>query len=211
MLRRMFLSRVPALAMASTAYGVPQAKASAATNWTAAKHDQDNWLDENTAKHRVVVDTYAPDRFADALLFSGNLFETNLAAYDVANKDMAVLLIVRHNTTPLGYNDAMWNKYGKQLAARMGWVDPKTKEVPTTNIYKNRFEGLAKEGLMLGVCQRTTQAYSGIIAREFDKKPDEVFKELAANLVLPTARIVPAGVIAVTRAQERGYSLVTVA
>ena len=210
MLRRMFFI-YPALAMVSAAYGAPQqGRATAAGAWSAARHDQDNWLEDNSAKHRCIVDSFSPEKFPDALLFSGNLFETNLAAYDVANKDMAVVLVVRHNTTPFGYNDAMWSKYGKQLAARMGWVDPKTKDVPSTNINATRIANLAKEGLMVAVCQRTTRAYSTIIAREFDKKPDDIYNEIASNLVIPSARIVPAGVICVTRAQEKGYALVTV-
>jgi intracellular sulfur oxidation DsrE/DsrF family protein len=209
MIRRVFLSRFPALAIVRGSYGAEQARGGA-SSWTPARHEQDDWLDANTAKHRVVVDTFTADRFPDGLQFSGNLFETNLAAYDVAMKDMAVLLVVRHNTTPFGYNDAMWAKYGKQFTQRMGWVDPKTKEVPTANVYAARFAALAKNGLMLGVCQRTTRAYSTNIAREFDKKPEEIYSELAANLIVAGAHIVPAGVICVTRAQERGYSLVTI-
>jgi hypothetical protein len=205
MLRRAFLGRFPALA------AVQAPVTAIARAWAPARHSQDDWLDENTAKHRVIIDSFLPDHFPEALLFSGNQFETNLAAYEIAKKDMAVVLVVRHNTTPFGYSDAMWAKYSKHFAARMGWVDPKTKEVPSKNVHAARFGELAKDGLHLAVCQRTTRAYSGIIARETNGKPDDVYNELAANLVIPTARIVPAGVITVTRAQERGYSLVTVA
>jgi intracellular sulfur oxidation DsrE/DsrF family protein len=36
-----------------------------------------------------------------------------------------------------------------------------------------------------------------------------VFEEMKANL-LPNARLVPAGIVAVNRAQERGYALASV-
>ncbi len=36
-----------------------------------------------------------------------------------------------------------------------------------------------------------------------------MFEEMKANL-LPNARLVPAGIVTVNRAQERGYSLATV-
>jgi len=207
MLRRAFLSRIPAMALVQA----PGAPASPAPRgWTAVRHAEDDWLDDNSAKHRNLFDTYSPEHFPDALLFSGNIFETNLAAYDIAAKDLAVVLVVRHNATPFGYNDAMWAKYGQHFSKRMDWVDPKTHQVPTANIYASRFAGLAKNGLQLAVCQRTTRAYVGIIARETGGKADDVYKELTSNLVIP-GRVVPAGVITVTRAQERGYTLVTVA
>jgi intracellular sulfur oxidation DsrE/DsrF family protein len=38
---------------------------------------------------------------------------------------------------------------------------------------------------------------------------DTIYNEMVANLV-PNARIVPAGIVAVNRAQERGYSLASV-
>jgi len=50
-----------------------------------------------------------------------------------------------------------------------------------------------------------------MIARETNAKAEDVYNELASNLVVSSARIVPAGVITVTRAQEKGYALVTVA
>ena len=35
---------------------------------------------------------------------------------------------------------------------------------------------------------------------------DEIYKELTSNLI-PNAHMVPAGVVAINRSQERGYSL----
>jgi intracellular sulfur oxidation DsrE/DsrF family protein len=46
-----------------------------------------------------------------------------------------------------------------------------------------------------------------MIAQATGGQADSIFKELAANLV-PNARIVPAGIVAVNRAQERGYTFV---
>jgi len=39
-----------------------------------------------------------------------------------------------------------------------------------------------------------------------DQKADDVYKEISANL-MPNARLVPAGIVAVDRAQEHGYSI----
>ena len=45
-----------------------------------------------------------------------------------------------------------------------------------------------------------------MIARAVDGKREDIYKELAANLI-DRARLVPAGIVAVNRAQERGYSV----
>ena len=58
-----------------------------------------------------------------------------------------------------------------------------------------------------GVCQMATRNISERIARATGGDAGAIFKELATNLV-DNARLVPAGIVAVNRAQERGYSFV---
>ena len=199
MLRRAFLTRVPAFSLLQSS-----APARRAAGWQAARHPQDDWFDENQAKHRVIFDTWNAEHFPDALQFSGNTFETNKTDYDIPNDQMAVVIVCRHRTTPFGFNDAMWAKYGKSFSAQMDWTDPKTHEAPAANPYTARFKTLAGLGLQLAVCNRTTHAYANRAARDAGLKNEDVYNELKANTVIP-AHIVPAGVIAVTRAVERGY------
>jgi intracellular sulfur oxidation DsrE/DsrF family protein len=52
-----------------------------------------------------------------------------------------------------------------------------------------------------------TSRIAGMIARAAGSNAEAVNKELMANLV-SNGRMVPAGIIAVNRAQERGYSFV---
>jgi len=197
MLRRAFLSGVPMLSFL-------QAPAAALRAWQAARHQQDDWFDENAAKHRVIFDTWNPEHFPDAIQFAGNTFDTNKSDYDIPNDQMAVVIVCRHRTTPFAFNDAMWAKYGKSFSAQMEWRDEKTHEAPTVSPYKAGFTRLAAMGLQLAVCNRTTHAYANRAARDAGLKNDDVYNELKANTVIP-AHIVPAGVIAVTRAVERGY------
>src|SRR5262249_46060214 len=121
----------------------------------------------------------------------------------------------------LGYNDKMWEKYGKYLSTRAEFVDPKTKEAPKSNIFNsteydrllpnrgNTLDNLLKQGAQFGVCAVATRGAAMAIAEATGQKTDDVVNEIAANLISPQARLVPAGIIAVNRAQERGYSLVT--
>ena len=209
MLRRSFLSRFPA---AAALFGLqtPQTPSTSHPRaWEAARHEQDDWLSDNTAKHRVIFDTWNAERFPDAVQFAGNVFETNKTEYDVPNKDLAIVICCRHHTTPFAFNDAMWAKYGKIFAKRMDWVDPTTKEAPTTNIHARRLTALFAQGLQLAVCNRTTRALVNLISQQTGVKPEDVRKELTSNTLGPS-HFVPAGVVAVTRAQERGYANISI-
>ena len=202
MMRRIFLSGAPALAFLQSPVATIRA-------WQAARHSQDDWFDDNAAKHRVIFDTWNPERFPDALQFSGNTVETNKTDYDLAASELAIVICVRHRTTPFAFNDAMWAKYGKAFSAQMAWTDPATHEAPTANPHTRRLAALAEQGVRLAICNRTTRAYGANAARQAGTANDVVVKELMANTVIP-GHFVPAGVIAVTRAQERGYANISI-
>jgi hypothetical protein len=114
----------------------------------------------------------------------------------------------------------MWAKYGMSLAARAKVEDPKTKLPPKMNLYnvagygellRNRgttLDSLFKLGVHLAVCTLSTHGYAGVIAQATGGNADAIYSELVAN-VMSNVRMVPAGVVAVSRAQERGYTLVT--
>ena len=138
MLRRSFLSRL-GLAGATAFVGGAPSQPAAATQprppFDAARHAQDDWFDELPGKHRIIFDTFMSDMFGEAVGFVGNYISVNKDAYELGEKDIAVVLTVRHQTAPFAFNDAMWAKYGKQFSDRMKFVDPKTKEPPTANVY----------------------------------------------------------------------------
>lgn len=206
MLRRTFFSGLGAL---TAAFGVNEQSSAAAPDWQAARHEQDDWFDTLPGKHRVVFDTSSAARFPDALQFGGNIYRGNRDGYALTDRDLAFVLVVRHQTAPFAFNDAMWAKYGKAFSKRMEWVDPKTGQPPTTNIYTRQLSNFVKQGVHLAVCNLTTRAYTQIIANETQRPTDEVYKELTTNTV-GNCHFVPAGIVAVTRAQEHGYSLVTI-
>jgi intracellular sulfur oxidation DsrE/DsrF family protein len=223
--RRSFLTRLNAGAasLAAMAFGgaaMAQQKSTAATRWEPARHEKDDWFDQLPGKHRLVFDTTSYDRLADAILFANNFIRVNRADYGLQNSDLAVVIIVRHRSTPFGYNDAMWAKYGSTIAARAKVEDPKSKLAPKVNIFNsgdyaellsNRgttLDSLSKQGLQLAVCGISTRAYATSIAQAVGGNAETIFSELTSNLV-SNARVVPAGIVAVSRAQERGYSLVS--
>jgi intracellular sulfur oxidation DsrE/DsrF family protein len=72
----------------------------------------------------------------------------------------------------------------------------------------NTADSLAKLGLQFAVCSVATRAAARAISEAGGGDIEVVYKELTSNLV-PNAHMVPAGIVAVNRAQERGYSLVS--
>lgn len=206
--------------MAVTGFASGQEKSRADSRWEPIRHKQDDWLEQLPGKHRLVFDTTRPDALGEALLFANNFLRVNRADYGLDNSDLAVVIVVRHRSAPFGYNDAMWSKYGAEIAAHIRYEDPKSKAAPKINVYgsddygevaPNRgitMEALAKQGVQFAVCASATRVMAGAIAHSMGGSSDTIFRELTANFV-PNARIVPAGIVAINRAQERGYSLVT--
>jgi hypothetical protein len=64
-------------------------------------------------------------------------------------------------------------------------------------------------GVQLAVCATATRGIAGAIHDATGGNTDDIFNELVSNLISTTnARMVPAGIVAVNRAQERGYTFV---
>jgi intracellular sulfur oxidation DsrE/DsrF family protein len=224
--RRSFLASLNAGAAASLAAlavggsALAQEKPAGTSRFEPARHDKDNWLDELPGKHRLIFDTSSPDGVGDAILFAGNFLRVNKAEYGIEENDIAVIIVLRHRSTPFGYKDSMWAKYPAGLTGHAApFEDPKTKEPPKVNIYNSAdygrllssrgatLESLTKRGVHLAICASATRGTAGEIAQMTGGNANEINAELIAN-ILPNGRMVPAGIVAVSRAQERGYTLV---
>ena len=217
--RRSFLTNLGAAASAAgvtLAAGSASAQAPAGAHWQPARHPQDDWMDQLPGKHRYFFDSTTPDRLEDAIQFTGNYYSASRGVYGLENADLAVIVGMRHRAAPFGFNDAMWAKYGVTLAKRAEFVDPKTKAAPTVNYFTPKataaparprsFASLIALGVNFSLCNLSTRAIAGLIADATGQKTDEVYTEITANLI-DRARLVPAGIIAVNRAQEKGYSV----
>jgi hypothetical protein len=221
--RRSFLTALKGAFAAGGAAGLAAAatsKPKPAARFEPARHEQDDWFDAIPGKHRVVFDTTTADAFGEALAFAGNYVRTNRNDYGLEQSDLAIVIIARHRATPFAYSDAMWAKYGDPIAKQSVFEDPKTKSAPHINVFNsseygrqlaNRgttIDSILKLGIHFAVCSSATRAYSNSIAAAAGSTAAEINKELIANLVGGAARMVPAGIVAVNRAQERGYTLV---
>jgi hypothetical protein len=225
--RRSFISRVGgSLAALGAAWGVDVSAAQGETRtqpapaaggpWQPTRHAADDWLDQLGGKHRLAFDTSTPDRLEDAIQFAGNYYSANKGAYGLENGDLAVVIVMRHRSAPFAYNDAMWAKYGDTLSRRAEFTDPKTKEAPKVNYFTpvaaegsaraRGIAGLIALGVRFAICDLSTHAIAGLIARDHGLTAEAAYKEITSNLI-GNGRLVPAGIVAVNRAQERGFSI----
>jgi intracellular sulfur oxidation DsrE/DsrF family protein len=214
--RRSFLAR---LAAAVAAFGVGQSSASAqdvaarpspsssGSRWQPAREAKDDWYDQVPGKHRLVFDSVSPEGVASAAQFTGNFFTGNKNGYNLEANDVAVIIVMRHRATQFAFSDAIWSKYGAHLSESEKFVDPKTNQAPTANVYRSNLENQTKRGVQLAVCDLSTHRLAGYIARKIEGgNADTIYKELTSN-ALANVHFVPAGIVAVNRAQEHGYAL----
>ena len=104
--RRSFISRISAgvaafagVVAGGAATGLTRS-ASAAT-FQPELHEKDDWMDKVPGKHRMVFDTTTPDSLGNALAFANNFIRVNRNDYGLQSSDVAVIVIVRHNSIPV--------------------------------------------------------------------------------------------------------------
>ncbi len=170
-----------------------------------ARHSADDWF-ELPGKHRFFFDALTATGADDAPLFAENFFNANKTSYGLDQTELAVVICLRHHATPFAFNDAIWAKYGATFSERLNFVDPKTKAVPTVNVHSAAYTDAVKRGVHFAVCDLATHFFAGAAARKSGAEPDAVYKELVAS-TFGNSHFVPAGIVAVNRAQERGYSI----
>lgn len=130
--RRSLLSALGA-AVGAFAIGSRHAGAQAtapASPFQPARHAQDDWMNALPGKHRTVIDCAGRTAAGTGIFYANNIFTANRNGYQLADSDVAVIVVLRHEATTYAYNDAMWTKYGAVLANMLQISDPQTKQAP---------------------------------------------------------------------------------
>lgn len=216
--RRGFLSRLVAgvagfttgFAAAPSALGAQ----GAATGASADTHPLDKWLDPLTAPHRQIYDVLS---FAgkDGLAYARNFLVASADAYGTSDSDVNVVVSLRHHAIPIAFADSVWAKY--QMGEYFSVDDPETKARATRNPFAGKegdtsrmsptVRALVSHRVVFTVCGMALRRVTSDLAAKHKLQYEAVRAEWDAA-ILPGAIVVPAGVIAVNRAQERGFSYV---
>ena len=208
--RRSLVTGLGAAAAALAIGGTRVGAQAPAVAFQPARHDQDAWMGKMPGKHRMVLDATTATGASEAIAFASNLFAGNKSGYGLDDADLAMVLCLRHSATVFAFTDPIWAKYGKALADGVKYTS-RSGETPTANPYnaapRSGYDALAKRGVQFIVCDTATHRFARMLAGSGDG--EAIYKEMAANMI-PSSRLVPAGVVGVTRAQEYGFSLLFV-
>ena len=183
------------------------------------RYEQEAWLEAPEAHHRVFIDSDTGDGGMWAMRYAGNILNAHGEAYGGSDADYAMIVCFRRMATPFGWGDDIWRKYSVMFDRILKYPDPATGEPFVYNPMNrndrndlprlgNSIDSVVDRGVRFAVCNAATRGISGLIARAADGSADEIYEEIAASIV-PNARLVPAGVLTATRAQEYGYGLLS--
>lgn len=215
--RRSLLAGVGATAAAAALGGTSARAQSSTTAFQPARHAADAWMDRLSGRHRVFIDSATALGGAEALLYANNLYAAQESAYSGEPADFAMIVCLRHLSTPLAFGDEIWASYGATFDTFLQFPDPATGRAPDVNLVNQRgrtdvpnfgitIDDLRGRGTQFAVCDAATTFFARQIAAATGADVGDVHDELVAS-VLGDARFVSAGVMALTRAQEYGYSL----
>jgi hypothetical protein len=218
--RREFLGR---LAAGAVAIGLTGSIPRSLTAEEAPRADivpSDKWLRSVTGKHRQFFDMPNHEN-GMGLLHVRNYLNTMRDTYHVKHPDVTAVVGLYGMSTMLGFNDAMWQKYG--VANPIKVMDG-SKAPATTNVFyrapagaENLFvsgapiaipadssiSALQDRGAVFILCNNAFNVWMGLLGGGDAVKVAALRKEFEPNM-LPGVFLVPAMVVAVNQAQTHG-------
>jgi hypothetical protein len=218
--RREFLGRLAAGAVAIGLAGtVPRALAAEHVTRADLKPD-DKWLSSLKGKNRQFFDMPKHDN-GMGLIHVRNYLNTMRDTYGVKHPDVTAVVGLYGMSTPLAFNDAMWQKYG--LANPIKVMDG-SKSPATVNVFykapagaaslsvtgapiaipaDSSISSLQERGAVFLLCNNAFNVWMGLLGGGDAAKAAELRKEFEPN-ILPGVFLVPAMVVAVNQAQTHG-------
>jgi len=218
--RREFIGR---LAAGAVAIGLTGSMPSALTAEPSAPRDlkpSDKWLESLKGKHRQFFDMPNHEN-GMGLLHVRNYLNTMRDTYHVTHPDVTAVAGLYGMTTMLGFNDAMWQKYG--VANPLKVMDA-SKAPATGNVFykapagsaslslsgaplpipaDSSISSLQERGAVFILCNNAFNLWMGMLAGWDAAKSAALRTEFEANM-LPGVFLVPAMVVAINQAQTHG-------
>ncbi len=209
--RRSFLGSLAATAAAGVAgLSLPDQLMAQSMQKAASDPAFDKWIGKIKGKHKQVFD--APSINGGLPLAWARVFIMTNEMVGASAKDVTAVVILRHDAIPIGMHNDMWQKY--KFGEAFKPMHLMTKQPITTNLFWKPKEGewplpgmalneLLDAGVMVGLCDMALTVISGVFAKNMNMDAAAVKKEWVES-VFPGVQIVPSGVLAINRAQEKG-------
>lgn len=167
----------------------------------------ETWLNKITGKHKMLFD--APEvNGGMAVVWPRVWLNGNNENYGTKDAENSAVIVLRHGAIPIAMQDALWAKYhfgevfnvknGDAPATANGFAKQLPLPLPGTGV-----EALLASGAQIGVCNVALTVFSGMVAQKMSMDAAAVKAEWVAGLI-PGIQVVPSGVLAVARSQEKG-------
>ena len=177
--------------------------------------DPDEWFKKITGKHKIVFDATRPHEIMPFIW--PRVFLVTNEATGTPTKDNSVVVVLRHSAIGYAFEDKLWTKYnlgelfkaddpatGKPSLRNPFWKPAKgSYKVPGFGEVQIGINELQESGVMFCVCNAAMTVYSGMLADSMKLKHEDILNDFKAGLI-PNIQVVPSGVWALGRAQERG-------
>lgn len=208
--RRRFLTKVGSALGLSLLATQPAVRAAAISTRVPGPED---WLEKLNGKHKMVFDVPKPHGIF-AFAWPKVFLLTNQAT---GTPEANSVVVLRHDGIPYAMEDRLWEKYkfgevfgvndqrtGKPALRNPMW-QPKDGEfvVPGMGPVPIGINQLQDSGVIFCVCDAALTVNAHTIAGKMNLDGAEVRKDFDAG-ILPGFNVVPSGLWAIGRAQERG-------
>lgn len=173
-----------------------------------ADPDYDAWMQRARGAHRVLFHATSPGDGAP-MLMATNFLDVYGSAYGAPRDHVSVVIGVHGAALPIALNDGVWDRY--ELGKRINVSDPDTKEPARRNVFAvggpYSIDTAITRGIILLVCNVALTLTAGSIARARSLVEADVYNDLKSSLV-PGGILVPGLVVAISRAQEKGFTYI---
>jgi len=209
--RRTFLGSL-ALGAAASSLSLLTNPLSATNSFsTTALNDADDWFANIKGKHRIVYDGSTPHGGLPILWNFAFYLSNNQTG--TADEDMTAMTVLRHYAIPYALEDRLWEKYA---LGEFFKITDNSKNAPSTRntVYEPQdgdfpipgvdgIKRMQERGAMFCVCNLALNVFSGFIAQGMGLEATDVYNDFVSG-VHSGIQIVPSGVWALGRAQEKG-------
>ena len=208
--RRSFMSILASLAGFASLDGSLDAVSAQVPARPAGQWDL-TWFDQFKGTHKQVYDYGSFDLVEDLrpLRFVRNYLDTYRDVFGLESPNINTAVGISRAAFPVNASDAIWQKY--RLGERWKIIDPSTKQPAVRNVFLGdsaddaSVKALQARGTVLWQCNIALGGIVQELARATQMPAQQVRTELVAGLN-PGVRLVPAHVMALGIAQERGFT-----
>ncbi len=145
------------------------------------------------------------------MLMATNFLDVYGSAYGAPRDHVSAVIGVHGPALSIALNDDAWDRY--ELGKRVNVSDPDTKEPAKRNVFAvggpYSIDTAIARGIVLIVCNVALTLTAGSIARARSLVAADVYSDLKSSLI-PGAILVPGLVVAISRAQEKGFTYIRV-